>query len=61
MEEIEKNIIMDVNSKQKKFIDLMISNDNSNESSLKNNLFKLPNIKFKTIIRRKKFSLSPIY
>ncbi len=61
MEEIEKNIIMDVNNNQKKFINLMISNDNSNESSLKNNLFKLPNIKFKTIIRRNKFSLSPIY
>ena len=61
MEEIEKNIIRNVNNNQKKFIKLMTSSDESNEGFLKNNSLKLPNIKFKKIIRKNRFSLSPIY
>ena len=61
MEEIEKNIIINVNNNRKKYMNLMFSNDNRNEISLKNNMYKLLNIKFKIIIRRNKFSLSPIY
>ena len=61
MEEIEKNIIRNVNNNQKKFIKLMTSSDESNEGFLKNYSLKLPNIKFKKIIRKNRFSLSPIY
>ena len=61
MEEIEKNIIRNVNKNQKKFIKLMTSSDESNEGFLKNYSLKLPNIKFKKIIRKNRFSLSPIY